>query len=216
MEFNNLNTFNNVENRYQLPATAWLRVTDYIHGWLQHELGGAIRIGEQYVVCVQHLQGARKILRMETVEDMARGVLVKGAMSGTMHNCIQAGMKIDAGAVQDLYGISVQDMKLYVPIECPKMCLTANGVLRPWTLEVCFSKEQAQQLLALLRGEFWKAVAEFDRMYAAETGDTGYPVIDMVEEFCKFTGTASYHAETIRREWLRQRRMPDECQTEGC
>ena len=200
-----------MEKNYKLPAIAWLKVTDYMHGWIQHELCGAARIGEQRVVCIQHLPGARLILRMETVEDLERKHLVRGAMSGTLHNCIVAGMKIDAGAVQELYGITRDDLSLYVPIECPRMCLTANGVLRPWTLDVCFGKEQARQLLAMLRREFWMAVAAFDMKYARQVGREHYPARDMTEEFCKVTETPSYYAETIRREWMRQRKLIADC-----
>ena len=44
---------------YRTPPIVWLKMTDYIHGWLQHELGGAAMVGDQRVVCVQDLPGAR-------------------------------------------------------------------------------------------------------------------------------------------------------------
>ena len=59
-----------MEKSYKVPPIVWLRVTDYMHGWLQYELGGDARVRDQRVVCVQHLPGAREVLRMETVDDM--------------------------------------------------------------------------------------------------------------------------------------------------
>ena len=95
-------------------------------------------------------------------------------------------------------------LKLYVPIECPKMCLTKNGVLRPWTLNVCFDKEQATALQKLLRREFWKAVEKYNAEYARKMGGKKYPAIDMIEDFCMDTETPDMYTEAIRREWQRR------------
>ena len=161
-------------------------------------------IGGQKVVCVQHLPGAKAVLRMETVEDMDLQKMVRGAMSDTRKNCIEAGLRIDADAVAQLYGVTSEEIKLYVPIECPKMCLTANGVLRPWTLDVCFGKEQTRQLQGLLRSEFWQAVKMFDKKYSEEQGGEWYSAKEMIEAFCEETNTPDMYADAMRREWQRR------------
>ena len=191
---------------YGVPAAAWLRVTDYMHGWLQHELGSEAWIRNQRVVCVQHLRGARDVLRMETVEDMMERRPLGNALSGTRRNCFAAGLEIDAEVMEKEYGVTREALGLFVPIECPRMCLTRNGVLRPWTLDVCMGKEQALALQRLLRNEFWLAVEEFDRRYAKEMGGEKYPALDMVEEFCRETRTPDMYADSIRREWQRRRK----------
>ena len=198
-------TFLMVNKNSQLPAIVWLKCTDYLHGWLQYELGCAHYVGEQKVVCVQHLPGAREVLRMETWEDMMEPMKVGNVMSATRRNCIAAGLKLDPDVIERQYGMTKETMSLFVPIECPKMCLTKNGVLRPWTNDVCFGQKQAKAMAKLLFREFWKAVAEFDREYAKKMNGEKYAAKDMVEEFCEKTNTYSYHVDTIRREWMRQR-----------
>lgn len=192
------------EKNYKLPAIVWLKMTDYTHGWLQHELGGGARIKEQRVVSVQHLPGAREILRMETVEDMMERKPLGNALSATRKNCMEAGLEIDPSTMEKEYGVTRELLELFVPVECPKMCLTRRGVLRPWTLDVCFGKTQATSLQRLLRNEFWKAVEEFDVQYAAMLSGKKYPAVDMIEAFCAETGTPDLYVEAIRREWQRR------------
>lgn len=189
---------------YGVPPIVWLKVTDFMHGWLQKELGGEARVGEQRVISVQHLPGAREILRMETSEDMMEKHPLGNAMSGTRKNCFSAGLAIDPEVMRREYGVTKELMALFIPIECPKMCLTRKGVLRPWTLDVCLGKEQATAFQRLLRREFWLAVEEFDHEYAAGLNGRKYPAIDMVEEFCRRTKTPDVYAQAIRREWQRR------------
>lgn len=194
-----------MENReYKLPAIVWLRVTDYMHGWIQYELGGGARVKDQKVVCTFDLPGAREVLRMETQEEMLDPRPVGNSMSDTWKNCIEAGLALDGAVTERLYGITTKKMKLFVPVECPRRCMTKNGVLRPWTLNVNFGKRQARMMQDLLRNEFWKAVAEFDRRYAARMGGRKYPAVDMIEDFCRETGTPDLYAEAMRREWQRR------------
>lgn len=193
-----------MNKNYKVPAIAWLKMTDYMHGWLQSELGGGVMVGGKKVVCMQHLPGAKKALRMETVEDMMEKGNTGNAMSATRHNCIEAGMKICPDVVEELYGVTKEGMDLYVPVECPKMCLTRNGVLRTWTLDVCFGQGQATALQRLLRDEFWKAVTEYSEAYALEHSGMRYAQIDMIEDFCQDTDTPDMYADTIRREWQRR------------
>ena len=175
-----------------------------MHGWLQWELGGEARVKDQRVVCVQHLPGARAILRMETVEDMMEKKPIGNVMSATRKNCMEAGLNIDEDVMAREYGVTREAMKLFVPVECPKMCLTKSGVLRPWTLDVCLGREQAAAMQRLLRNAFWQAVEEYDAGYARKMNGKKYPAVDMVEEFCMDTETPDLYVEAIRREWQRR------------
>ena len=194
-----------MEKSYQLPVICWLKVTDYMQGWVQKELGGKVIVNGKRVVSVQHLAGARDVMRMETKEETMAPRQVGIAMSATLKNCIDAGMVLDAEAVERMYGITKEALALFLPIECPKMALTKDGVLRPWTNDVCFGRRQAKAVEKLLFCEFWKAVAEFDKEYAEKLCGEKYPAKEMVEAFCETSETYSYHVDTIRREWMRQR-----------
>ena len=194
-----------MEKKYDIPPIVWLKITDYMHGWLQYELGCAARVNEQRVVCVQHLPGARNALRMESFNDIElKPMKITNAMSANRKNILSAGLVLDASYIEKEYGVSPETMKLFVPIECPKMCLTKNGVLRPWTLDVSFSHEQASALQRILRNAFWQAVEEFNIGYSRRMNGAYYPQIDMIEDFCAATSTPDIHADTIRREWQRR------------
>ena len=194
-----------MEKNYRLPAIIWLKVTDYMHGWLQYELGGAIRVKGQRVVSVQHLPGAREALRMETTDDIElRPMKVGNSMSGNRKNMLDAGMVLDADYIEREYGLSPEAMKLFMPIECPKMCLTPNGVLRPWTLDVNLGREQASALQRVLRNAFWHAVEDFNTEYARKMDGAYYPQVDMIEDFCADTNTPDIYVDAIRREWQRR------------
>lgn len=195
-----------MERKYRIPTITWLKVTDYMHGWLQEELGGGARVCDQKVVSVQHLKGAREVLRMETVNDMTDPKPVEKSMSGTRMNCVRAGLALDAHATEQLYGVTKEQARLFVPIECPKMCMTTNGVLRPWTLDVCMGKSQATKMQQILREAFWQEVAEFDEEYALQQGGEHYPAVEMIEAFCTQTNTPDLYVEAMRREWQRRQK----------
>ncbi len=196
-----------MEKIYEIPPIVWLKMTDYMHGWLQWELGGGARVKDQKVVCVQHLPGARAILRMETMEDLELGPMkVDKSMSATRKNMLEAGLVIDESVVEREYGLTKDLLKLFVPVECPKMCLTKYGVLRRWTLDVNLGKQQAGELQRLLRAAFWQAVDDFNTEYARKMDGQKYPAVDMVEEFCMMTETPDTYVEAIRREWQRRRK----------
>lgn len=192
------------EKNFQLPAIVWLKVTDYMHGWLQYELGGSIRMGDKKVISVQHLPGARDILRMETEMEVRKPVGL--AVSATWWNCIEAGMTIDRETVERVFGLTREDLEMFEPVECPKICLTKGGVLRPWTNDVCFSKRQASAMQQLLRDAFWQAVEQFDRSYAQKMEGKKYPAVDMIESFCAETKTPDLYVAAIRREWQRRQK----------
>lgn len=188
-----------------IPNICWLKVTDYMLGWLEYELSGSIVLKGRRIVCVMHLKGAREILReMDTVDELTDPKDASVAMSATCRNIIEAGMKLDAGAMERMYGMNRETLRLFVPLEVPEMCITGGGVLRPWTNETCFSKQQASRLLKLLREEFWQAVSRFAEKYAGEHRGERYAQEEMVEAFCELTKTDDIHVPTIRREWQRR------------
>lgn len=195
------------EKNYRLPAISWLRVTDFLVGWIKCELSGGARVLNQRVVCLGHLKGAKAVLRMETVEDTAMepGV-IGGAMSATRYNCVSAGLTLNPAVVQQMYGITEDDLRLFVPIECPRLALTENGVLRPWTNDTCFGAKQATTLHRLLREAFWQSVGEFAEKYAREHQGEKYAQEDMIEAFCKETNTDDIHVPALRREWQRRQK----------
>lgn len=197
------------ERTYKLPALSWLRVTDFLLGWLEYELGGGVRVNNKRVVCLQHLDGARAALRMETVDDTMEPEPVGSAMSATRYNCVTAGLALNPEVVQQLYGISEEELALFVPIECPRLTLTASGVLRPWTSATCFGQKQSTALNRLLREAFWQAVGEFSEQYARQRQGEKYAQEEMIEAFCKETGTDDIHVPALRREWQRRCKRAD-------
>lgn len=192
------------DKNYRLPAIGWLRVTDFLLGWIKSELSGGARVMNQRVVCLQHLKGARDALRMETCDDTMEAGQIGSAMSATRYNCVAAGMQLHPAVVQQMYGITEEELALFVPIECPRLALTENGVLRPWTNDTCFGAKQATALHRLLREAFWQSVGEFAGQYAREHHGEKYAQEDMIEAFCKETGTDDIHVPALRREWQRR------------
>ena len=193
-----------MDRSYNPPPIVWLKMTDYMHAWLQYELGGGARIKSQKVVCVQDIPGARDVLMMETDEDTMEPRKVTNAMSGTRKNCVCLGLELDPAVVEELYGLTEKQMALFVPVECPRRCLTKNGVLRPWTLDVCFGRDQATAMQRLLKQEFWNAVDRHNLDYARKMKGEKYPAVDMIESFCRLTGTPDLYVDAIRREWQRR------------
>ena len=200
------------EKNYRAPVVAWLRVTDYMHGWIQKELAGGARIGRKKVVCVQHLDGGRDALRMETANDVTgdgedmKAAVQKNSMSATRWGCIDAGLTLDQKTVEQHFGITRQELSLFVPVECPGTCLTPLGILRPWTGDRCFGQQQSKALLKVLREAFWRGVAEYDREYARRQEGGDYAVIDMLEAFCRDMETSDLYVDALRREWQRRQK----------
>lgn len=205
------------EKQQKMPPIVWLKITDYMHAWLQYELGGSLRIKDQRVVSVQHLDGARDILKMESEEDAVGKAQACNSMSATLRNLIDTGLGIDDDAIIKMYDVTADQIRLFVPIECPKNCVNCEGVVRPWTLTVNFSRRQARAMQELLRAEFWKAVGNFADEYARKHAGERYAQADMLEEFCMMTKTPDMYIEAMRREWQRRARKPavsteDHCQ----
>lgn len=196
----------NMTTTDKLPAIVWLKVTDYMHGWIQHDLGGSLKVRDQRVVCLLHLEGARDVMLMESQEDSVEMKPVGNAMSATLRNCIDAGLRLDPDWTRRAYGVDYEGLKLFMPIECPPNCITETGTLRPWSLDTSFGQRQATAMQRLLRQVFWEAVEDFDREYAALLEGRDYPAVDMIEAFCRESHTPELYIEPMRREWQRRRK----------
>ena len=116
---------------------------------------------------------------------------------------------MDADVMKKEYGVTREMMQQYVPIECPKMCLTKNGVIRPWTHDVSLTKEQAAALMRIVRDAFWQAVAEYDAEYALQQDGRRYPAIEMIESFCLDNSIPDIYIQAMRREWQRRKKRSE-------
>lgn len=193
----------NQNNKYPMPPIAWLQITGYTHDWLCNELGGSITLYEKPVLSITHLQGARKILRMQTENDMTVKTENRCSLSAMMMDCLQLGCVVGPRTMSDTYNITKEQLNLYLPIECPRMALTEYGVLRPWDRTTAFSKNQANALLFFLRKIFWDAVKEHnDKLISV--GQAPETAIQLIESFVAETGTNEIWIPDLRREWQRQ------------
>jgi len=191
------------------PSIAWIKMTGYIRDWLKYEFGGRAQVNGVPVICIQHLRGARDVLRMETETDVMDRDEPEQSISAAKYSCIDAALRIDTGTVERLYSMTREELAQYVPVECPRLCMTQDGVLRPWTDNVRFGQRQAAALQRLVREAFWEAVREYDQDYALAAEGKRYAAIDMIEAFCKDTGTRDTYVEEIRREWQRRVKRED-------
>jgi hypothetical protein len=195
----------------KMPAIAWLRVTEFIRGWLDYEFGSKVMVNGRRVVCLQHLDGVRDILRMETVDDMelSPDLPVDLSLSASRYGLISAAMTLSPEAAERMYHLSLEQMQQFVPIEVPRLRLTQEGLLRPWSGDAMLGDAQAKTLLRLLREAFWEDVERFARRYAIEHEGERYAQEDMIVAFCKMTRTSELHIEAIRREWQRRCKRAD-------
>lgn len=191
----------------KMPAIAWLRVTEFIRGWLDYEFGSKVMVNGRRVVCLQHLDGVRDILRMETADDMelSPDLPVGLSLSASRYGVISAAMTLSPEATERVYNLSLEELLSFVPIEVPRVRLTQEGLLREWG-DAMFGEQQAKELLRLLRHYFWESVERFARRYAIEHEGERYAQEDMIVAFCKMTRTSELHIEAIRREWQRRQK----------
>ena len=190
----------------KMPAIAWLRVTEWLREWLCYEFGSKVMVNGRRVVCLQHLDGMLDIFRMETVDDteLNPGLPVRLSLSASRYGIISAAMTLDPTVAEKIYHVSMEQMQQFIPIECPRLRLTQEGLLREWTGEVMFGDEQAKALLRLLRHYFWEGVEKFADLYAQKHDGELYAQQDMIEAFCREIKTSDIHVEAIRREWQRR------------
>jgi len=195
----------------KMPAIVWLRVTEFIRGWLVFEFGSKVTVNGRRVVCLQHLDGVRDILRMETVDDMelSPDLPVELSLSAQRYGLISAAMALSPEATERMYHLPPEQLQQFVPIEVPRVRLTEEGLLRPWGGDAMLGDAQAKALLRLLRHYFWEGVERFARHYAREHEGEKYAQEDMIAAFCQMTRTSELHIEAIRREWQRRCKRAD-------
>lgn len=191
---------------FKMPAIVWLRVTGFLSGWLDYEFGSKAMVNGRRVVCLQHLDGARDILRMETVDDteLSPDMPIDLSLSASRYSMLQAAMTLSPEATERICHLSPEQMQQFVPIECPRLRLTEEGLLREWGGDAMLGDAQAKALLRLLRHYFWEEVKRFARRYAGEHEGEKYAQEDMIAAFCRLTKTSDLHIEAIRREWQRR------------
>lgn len=182
----------------------WLKITDYMHGWARKTLGGTRMIKNQPMLSVRHLDGVPDVLMMGVDDELPDGGKPGNAMSATWRNALEAGIVIDPAAMESEFGATREVLEQYMPIACPVNAVSKDGVIRPWTEDTCFGKQQAIALQRLIREEFWKAVGEYSKEYARKHRGEKYAQADMIEAFCKEYRTDDIYVEAIRREWLRR------------
>ena len=187
------------------PAMAWLKMPGYMIAWLEGEYGGSIERYGHKLLSFHHVDGVRRVLKMETEDDTMVCSPEWQSLSQTRMECIQAGMGLNPDAIEAWLGVSPKQLAQYVLVECPHLALTQNGVLRPWTRDIAFSRPQARRLQAELQRLFWSGVDAFDARYADAHPDY-YPAVEMVTAFCDETGTEEIYIQEIRREFQRKRK----------
>ena len=174
-----------------------------MHEWLFREFGGTVRLYGKPVISISHLPGAREILRQQTQNDVTDDASLRWSLSAMRMDGLQAGVDIGPKTVESLCGVTPETLQAFVPIECPRMALTVNGVLRPWSRVTSFGQSQAFALIKLLRAAFWQAVEEYEKHFKWPAGEQ-HTAIAMTESFCQDTGTPDIYADDLRREWQRQ------------
>lgn len=196
-----------------MPAIVWLRVTEFIRGWLDYEVGSKVMVNGRRVVCLQHMDGVRDILRMESVDDveLSPDLPVDLSLSASRYSMLQAAMTLSPEATERMYHLSPEQMQQFVPIECPRLRLTQEGLLRPWSGDAMLGDAQAKALLRLLRHYFWEDVERFAGRYAREHEGEKYAQEDMIAAFCRLTKTSDLHIEAMRREWQRRCKRTGGC-----
>jgi len=189
-----------------MPAIVWLRVTEFLSGWLVYEYGSKVMVNGRRVVCLQHLDGVRDILRMETVDDteLSPDATVELSLSAQRYSMLNAAMTLSPEVTERVYHLSLEELLSFVPIEVPRVRLTEEGLLREWGGDAMLGDAQAKALLRLLRHCFWEGVERFARRYARQHEGEKSAQEDMIEAFCKMTKTSELHIEAIRREWQRR------------
>lgn len=193
-----------MDRQNSLAAVVWLKVTDYMQGWLLKEFGGEARIGDSRVVCMQHMEEMKAAMKMTTEKDQHQPGQPPTVMSAQLHNCIMAGLGLDVPGVMREYGLTQETIEMYVPLEMPALRVTPDGVLRPWKLNITLGREQTAAVLRVIRSKFWQAVEKFDRDYARQ--HRNYAAIDMIEAWCTHTDTPDTYADAMRREWQRRQK----------
>lgn len=185
-------------------SICWLKITDYMQGWLQKALGGNVTVKGRRALSVQQLPGAQEVMMMGTEDDLPGRGSLGNAISSTWYNALEAGLSLDPSAMESQYGITRDTLQQYVPIVCPRYAVAKNGIVRSWTSDTYFGRQQSIELQKVLRNAFWRAVREFSVEYADAHKGKQYAQIDMIEDFCMENNIEDTYVDAIRREWQRR------------
>ena len=116
-----------MDRQNSAAAVVWLKVTDYMQGWLLKEFGGEARIGDRKVVCMQHLEGIKRAMKMIAEKDQRLPGQPPIVMSAQLHNCISAGLELDNCALMQEYALTKETFEMYIPLEMPALRVTLDG-----------------------------------------------------------------------------------------
>lgn len=197
---------------YGLPLICWLRVTDYMRGWACAALGSSVTVMGVPVIAVEHLPGAKEIMKNMLTEEKDDEEEVEdtgdecpgNSISATWMNALVTGMEIDPRLVWIEYGFKREMLRQYLPVRCPDVAMSKEGILKPWSNDMRFGDKQSTELQKVLRDAFWRSVGEFAEKYAREHEGEKYAQADMLTDFCKEYGIDDYYVDAMRREWQRR------------
>jgi hypothetical protein len=192
------------EMKKKTPIIIWLKVTDYMHGWLDYEYAGTLHVHGKPIITMFCHDEIRDILKKEVIMLWNMEEKMGNSVPSVQMAIFENALDINEEKCREVYGFTRELMNSYIPFECPRQCLTRYGVLRPWGINVNLKPKQAIAIQKFIRQEFWEAVAEFDEKYKKKMDGKKYPAVAMIEDFCRMTHTPDKYVEAIRREWQRQ------------
>ena len=187
-----------------MEAICWLKVTDYMRGWMRKALGCGTKIGKEPLISMYQITGAKEVLETGTDEELPEHGTPGNAMSATWRCALEVGLEYDPATMECIYGVTEETLEQYLPIACPPTAMTVDGIMRTWTHDTCFGREQTIALQKLLREAFWAAVEQYSKQYAQEHAGKKYAQVEMIEAFCRETKTDDMYVEAMRREWQRR------------
>ena len=187
-----------------MEAICWLKITDYMRGWMRKTLCCGMKIGNEPVISLSSIHGAGEVLGFGVEDELPEHGIPGNAMSATWRCALEVGLEYDQDVMESMYGVTEDTLQQYLPIACPRNSMTVDGIMRAWTNDTCFGKEQSTALLKLIREAFWEAVGRYSEQYAQEHTGEQYAQVEMIEAFCKATDTDDSYVEAMRREWQRR------------
>lgn len=198
-----------------MKTICWLRVTDYMQGWIRDALGGALVMEHQPMVSLDGVVGAREAFELPVADEEDRSVPGSAVSDLWMHAMI-TGVDMDPTGMEETFGVTEATLRQYLPIECPLFAFTEDGVFRPWSSGMVFGRAQAIALQRVLREAFWRGVKAYSKRYALAHAGEHYAQEEMIEAFCHDTHTDDTHVQAMRREWQRRCKKEKESLTAGC
>ena len=134
-----------------MGAICWLKVTDYMRGWMRKALGCGTKIGKEPLISLYQIMGAKEVLGIGIDDELPEHGTPGNAMSATWRCALEMGLEYDPVTMECMYGVTEETLQQYLPIACPPAAITVDGILRAWTNDTCFGREQTIALQKLLR-----------------------------------------------------------------